>query len=245
MHHHRLVSRLNAYWPLKAPDRNRLLELMHRPPRTVPAGSILVEQGSIPEVIFGLVEGWAIRYKMLEDGRRQIVGLLFPGEVCDPYCILLHRADHAISALSRCLIVEISRARLESVVLDSPEVMKTFWVQALVTASIHREWCVNLGQRTALERIGHLICEIYFRTMFGGDFCDDGFYMPLTQSELADATGLTTVHVNRTLQQLRGLGLIELQRKRLKVRRPAELRRISLFDPLYLTPRPVEPTGAD
>ncbi|HUD93357.1 Crp/Fnr family transcriptional regulator [Sphingobium sp.] len=183
-----------------------------------------------------MLDGWGARYKMLEDGRRQIVSLLLPGDLCDPFCFLLHRADHGVAALTAIKVAEVGRGQFEEIALDNPEITKAMWINALMTASIQRKWCVNLGRRTALERLSHLFCELYHRLRKVGLVSNSGFHFPVTQLELADATGLTMVHTNRILREMRRKGLIELQRRQLIVPDLGALERICAFDPSYLHP---------
>lgn len=227
---------LAAHWPLGRPDRDMINALACRTLAPLRTGTDLFAQGDRLTSIFLLLEGWAARYKMLEDGRRQIVSLLLPGDLCDPFCFLLHRADHGVTALTPIKVAEVGRNQFEEIALSHPEVTRAMWINALITASIQREWCVNLGRRTALERFSHLFCELYHRLLTVGLVSGGGFHFPVTQLELADATGLTMVHTNRILQEMRRQRLIELHRRHLVVPDLAALERVCAFDPYYLHP---------
>lgn len=228
--------KLAAHWPLDPRHREVINRLVGRPLQPLRIGSDLFAQGDQLRSIFFLLEGWAARYKMLEDGRRQIVSLLLPGDLCDPFCFLLHRADHGVTALTSIKVAEVGRSQFEEITLDHPEITKAMWVNALITAAIQREWCVNLGRRTALERLSHLFCELYHRLRGVSLVNNSGFHFPVTQLELADATGLTMVHTNRILQEMRRKGLIELHRRQLVVPDLAALESVCAFDPSYLHP---------
>jgi CRP-like cAMP-binding protein len=170
----------------------------------------------------------------LGDGRRQIVDFAVPGDLCDLNLFILDRMDHAIGAITALSVAEISRDAFHRVVTTYPNITTALWWQELVSKSIHREWIVNLGQRSAQERIAHLFCEMFLRLesvgLTNGLFCD----FPPTQTDIADATGLTPVHVNRTIQELRRVGLITLERHKLSIPDMRELQRAGCFNPDYL-----------
>lgn len=236
------TRKLSSHWPLQAKDRKAINDLTSRASRSIAPGTDLFSQGDHVTSVYFLLEGWAARYKVLEDGRRQIVSFVLPGDLCDPYCFLLDRTDHSVGAITTLRVVEVTRPVLEEIARRCPDIAKALWVNSLVTASIQREWCVNIGQRTAFERISHLFCELFHRMRAVGLVEDAGYQFPVTQYGLADATGLTSVHTNRTLQDLRRKRLIDLSRRRLSVPDLALLERAALFDPSYLHARTNEPS---
>ena len=142
--------------------------------------------------------------------------------------------DHSIASITPLKYAEIGLADFEALMAQSAEITRALWLNELVNAAVAREWVANVGQRTALERIAHVFCEMFIRLsslgLSDGDSCD----WPLTQTDLADATGLTAVHVNRTLQDLRGRGLVRTSGRRLVVPDLDALKRISMFNPNYL-----------
>lgn len=142
--------------------------------------------------------------------------------------------DHSIGALTDLLVAEISYDALEQVVTTSPNITTALWWQELVSKSIHREWIVNIGQRSSIERIAHLLCEMFLRLETIG--LTEGFscHFPPTQNDLSEATGISPVHVNRTLQELRARGLITLQGKRLTIPDMLALQHVGMFSPDYL-----------
>lgn len=194
----------------------------------------LVREGEEPSAVNLILDGWACAYKQLPDGRRQIVSFLVPGEFGDANVFILREMDHSIGAITRVRYAEIAPAEFTALMEESPRIARALWWHALVTAAVQREWTMNVGQRTAYERIAHLICELFLKLrvvgLTDGDSCD----WPLTQADIADATGLTPVHVNRTLQALRRAGLIELQARRLTIPDLGALMDAALFNPNYL-----------
>lgn len=229
-----LIRKLESFTRLSPEDRRVLMAAGQRRTRRLGAREDIICEGDRPEEVNLIVEGWACRYKMLEDGRRQIIALFVPGDLCDLNIFLLREMDHSIAAITPVKIAGISREMLHAMTTESPRLNEALWWETLVVAAIQREWTVSLGQRSAIERIGHLMCELMLRLrsvgLSDGISCD----FPITQNDLADATGLTSVHVNRTLQELRASGLISLQSRRLIVHDLAALQAASFFNPNYL-----------
>ena len=178
-------------------------------------------------------DGWAACYKQLRDGRRQIVSFLILG---DASVYLLGEMDHGVAAITAVRYAEIAAADFERMKAESPALARAFWRHELITAAINREWIVNVGQRDARERIAHLMCELFHKLEQAGRTEGNGCDWPLTQTDLAEATGLTPVHVNRTLQVMRGEGLIEQRGRRLAIPDLSVLRRVAHFNPNYLHP---------
>ncbi len=228
-----LQLHLEAFAKLSREDR-ALIDHATRSVRTVEARRDIIREGEKPSAVNIIIEGWACRYKQLSDGRRQIVSFFVPGDLCDANVFILKEMDHSIGALTKVRYAQISSADFEELLNKSPRITSALWWHELVTAAVQREWTANVGQRTASERIGHLFCEMFVRLravgMVDGNSCD----WPLTQYDLAEATGLTAVHVNRTLQDLRRQGLIELKAKRLTLPDLPRLMQASMFNPNYL-----------
>ena len=181
-----------------------------------------------------ILEGWASIYKQLPDGRRQVTAFLIPGDLADANVFILREMDHSISAITRVRYVEIAPAEFTAMMEASPRIDRAIWWHSLVTGAIAREWVLNVGQRTAYERLAHLLCEMVLKLRAAGLENGGGFDWPLTQADLAEATGLTAVHVNRTLQQLRRDGLVDLRSRRLAVPDLKALMRVGMFNPNYL-----------
>jgi CRP-like cAMP-binding protein len=229
-----LLRKLEGYTELSAPARAALTALAARPANRVAARRDLIRRGATPAHVYLICDGWACRYKSLPDGRRQILDFLIPGDLCDLNIYILSRMDHSIGAITALDVVGIPREELQALADAHPQVTRALWWQALVSKSCSREWIVNVGARSARERIAHLLCEMFLRLESVGatDGCSCDF--PLTQADLAEATGLTAVHVNRTLQRLRETGLIVLADRRLTIPDMAALKAAGLFNPDYL-----------
>ncbi len=194
----------------------------------------IVEEGEDPRAVNVVLSGWACRYRQFEDGRRQIISILLPGDCCDPHIYLLDRRDHAIAALTQVAMARIPGPSMAELTLRSPALALAFHREALAGTAIQREWTVSLGRRSGAERLAHLFCELHARLAAVGLADETSCPMPLTQPDLADALGQTTVHINRTLQDLRAARLLTLKGRRLTVLDPDGLRHLAKFDPLYL-----------
>ncbi|WP_114953530.1 Crp/Fnr family transcriptional regulator [Sphingosinicella terrae] len=224
----------DAFARLPRQHRAAFEKLARRHLRELAPRRDLTREGDRPSAIRLILDGWACRYKQLPDGRRQIVHILLPGDFCDACHFVAERIDHSVGAITRLAYAEIPAAEIETLITQGSELLRTFWRNEMIEAAIAREWTANVGQRTAYERLAHLFCETFLRLAAIGLAEDASCEWPLTQNDLADATGLTAVHVNRTLQELRREGLIELRGRRLALPDPARLRQVAEFSPLYL-----------
>lgn len=181
-----------------------------------------------------VLSGMVCRYKMAGDGRRQILSFHFPGDMPDLQSLNLSYMDHNLMALSPVRIGLIPHDDLRAAINRHEGVRNAVITRTLVDAAILRQWLVNLGRRTALERIAHLFCECYLRLQAMGHTERANFRLPLTQSELGDATGLSSVHVNRTMQELRRMGLISSNGNEHSILDWEQLRQKADFSPEYL-----------
>lgn len=197
---------------LQEEDRRAILNLPVRL-RRIDSSAYLVREGSLPKHCGVLVEGFAFRQKVTGDGARQILAVCIPGDAVDLQNIFLHISDHSVQMLTRGIVAEIDRDALQDIILTRPNVGRAIIEQTLVESSILREWVVNVGRRDARERIAHILCEFAVRLEARGLLFDHGFELPMTQEQLADATGLTPVHVNRVLKALEKEGLINRRRR--------------------------------
>ena len=229
-----LIRRLEEYTPLSDADRDELARLCTQSTRTIQAKRDLIREGDAPRSIYVILDGWACHHRGLETGRRQIVDFAIPGDLCDLNLFILDRMDHSICAITRLKVAEVGREVFHRVVTNFPNITTALWWVELVSKSIHREWIVNVGQRSARQRIAHLLCEMFLRLESVG--LTDGFScdFPLTQNDIAETTGLTSVHVNRTLQELRREGLIVLERQKLTITDMLPLQEAGLFNSDYL-----------
>ncbi|MCK1718085.1 Crp/Fnr family transcriptional regulator [Bradyrhizobium sp. 141] len=229
-----VIRRLNLLRPLSAEARASLEYAMLEGIQRAGAGEDLIADGDPVDSVRLVLSGWLCRYKTLEDGRRQIVNFIFPGESCDAHAFLLAVMDHSIATLTPVVYAEIKRARFESLLAGAPSLAEAFWCETLVNNAIQREWAINLGRRVAVERVAHLFCEIFERLRPVGMVEGNSCMMPVTQMDLADATGLSVVHLNRTLQELRASGLIILRERMLTIPDLDALKNAALFSPSYL-----------
>jgi CRP-like cAMP-binding protein len=178
--------------------------------RTFTRDAYLVREGEPPVNCNLLVSGFAYRQKLVSNGLRQIISVHIAGEFVDLQNAMLDVADHNVQSLGRCEVAIVPKAALVDLFASRPAVARAVWLDTLIDASIFREWVVNVGRRSATARISHLLCELMLRLKAAG-LCDgQSCDFPFTQEQMADATGLTPVHTNRTLQALRKQGLIKL-----------------------------------
>ena len=228
-----LIAKLATVADLRDADVEKLIALCDDV-RVVGAKQEILAEGERPDHVHVIVEGWAARYKTLADGARQIVAFLIPGDFCDLHVAILGHMDHGIVALTRCRVAYIPSRELDALTTDYSGLTKALWWATLVDEGVLREWILNVGRRNALERVAHLLCELHARMKLVGMVEDDRLALPLTQEQLADATGLTAVHVNRTLQRLRKKNLIEIGNGMLTLPDVAGLRKAAGFNGNYL-----------
>ena len=228
-----VASKLSAFTRLSTEDHAALHGLVQNY-RYVDARRDLINEGDKPRFVHLVLDGWACRYKQLPDGKRQIVALFVPGDFCDVNVFILKEMDHSIGAITRLKVAMINPDEMNALMAERPRITQALWWHELVSVATQREWTLNLGQRSAYERLAHLLIELYLRLSTVGLSRDGRCDFPLTQNDLADATGLTAVHVNRTLQELRKDGLIELERKQLHILDLPRLKTVAMFNPNYL-----------
>ncbi|MEA3061191.1 MAG: hypothetical protein QOJ94_972 [Sphingomonadales bacterium] len=198
------------------------------------AGRPLVRpQVTLSESIL-LFEGLVCRYKDLAGGERQIMELHVPGDFVDLHGFLLKRLDHTVGTLTPVRYAVVPHDALRMITETQPHLARILWFSTLVDAAIHREQIVSVGRRTALSRIAHLLCELNVRLNIVGLADSDGYALPLTQADVADATGLTSVHVNRMLRKLRNDDLLTFRNGRVTIHDWDGLQRVAEFDPTYL-----------
>lgn len=213
-------------------ERTLLLKLCEDV-RPIEARRDIIREGECPDHVNLMIEGWACRYKVLRNGSRQITAFLLPGDFCDAHITMFTEMDHSIAAINECKVAFVSRAKILEI-SEHPQIARALWWASLVDEAVLRAWIVNLGRRDAFDRVGHLICELYARLKNVGRAGEGEFELPLTQEELADALGLTSVHVNRTLKRLREEKLLTLHHRQLVITDMARLQRIVGFNPNYL-----------
>lgn len=228
-----LVDKLTKWAALSAEDRETLATIS-TPAIPVKRHQVLIREGAEPEGVFLLIEGWAVRYKVGTDGKRQIVGILLPGDFCDIHICVLDRMDHNIAMLSHGKVARITKERMIEMTADSPALAQALWRATLVDEAVLREWLVNIGSRPGPTRLAHLLCELYIRMDNVELAQDNSIDFPLVQQDLADVLGLTPIHINRCLKTLRQQGLMRIEDRRLKIPDLAALKRAGEFKSNYL-----------
>jgi CRP-like cAMP-binding protein len=233
------IAKLAMLAPLTEAEKEVLAEAASRTV-TISADQDIVREGETSGECRVLLDGWSARYKLLPEGKRQIVAFGLPGDVLDLDAFVTGTAmDHTVTTLCPCTLAVVPHATMREIVSAHPGVAQALWRNTLLDAAVYREWVVNVGRRSAHQRIAHLMCETYTRLAAVGRATDDGegrgLTWPVTQTELGDATGLSTVHVNRTLQALRCGNLITLKGSDLSIEDWPALVRLGGFDPAYIT----------
>ncbi len=229
-----LIDKLGRFVPLNDTEREALRHLA-RKARRFPRGTDLIGEGDKPVSVFLLLEGWAYRYKSMVDGGRQIMAYLLPGDLCDVQIFLFEEMDHSIGLLSDALVAKIPAAEMLDLMDRFPRIERALMWATLVDEATLREWLLNVGQRDALQRLAHLFCELCVRLSVVNLVDESGtYFLPLTQTELADTTGMTAVHVNRSLQRLRQDGLIVARDGRLTILDFNRLAEVAGFNATYL-----------
>ena len=229
----RVLTRLETRGPLSFEDRIavRALPLHYR---TLDPAAYLVREGEPPEMCAILLSGFAYRHKVTGEGERQIMSVHMPGEFLDLQNSFLGVADHNVQALTRCEIAAIPVKALRDLVEHHPAVARAMWIETLIDAAIFREWIVNVGRRDALSRISHLLCELALRLESAGLSRDYHYEIPMSQEQIADCTGLTSVHVNRVLKEMGRLGLIEREKRSVSILHWERIQEVGDFNARYL-----------
>ncbi|MDX3901130.1 MAG: Crp/Fnr family transcriptional regulator [Sphingobium sp.] len=189
----------------------------------------LAREGEVQSHLFLIQEGWAYRYRLLSDGRRQICSLYLPGDNCGVEWLQGQPAPQPVIALTNVRAISRRCSDIEQACEGDSRLRADMWRQMAETMRRQSDWIVNLGRKTAIERLSYLFCDLYHRLAKSGLTYGDQFAMPLTQLDLADITGLTAVHVNRMLQDLRNQGMVELQSKWMRLPDIAALQRLALY----------------
>jgi CRP-like cAMP-binding protein len=222
------------FGPTSHAEAEGLVEAMHDLRRVHLHGEIEPGHGRGATYVEVLLEGAAYRSRLLPDGRRQIVSLPLPGDVLDGWRLVLEHTEDTVTAASPCVVALFERGAFDTLLVAQPRLARRLWRSVMVQYATSLEWILNIGQRTAAERVAHLICEYYRRLADLGLAAGGSFELPLTQAELADCVGLSTVHVNRTLQELRSSGMIVSSGKLIEIPDLAALERMAMFEPGYL-----------
>lgn len=228
-----LIAKLERFAPLSDDDR-AALEGICTPVEYVSARTDLVREGDTPKGILLVLEGMAYRYKMRASGARQIVAYLVPGDMGDLDVSLLDHMDHSLGTFSACKVAWIKPEALTSIQQAHPVVTRALRMSTLVDEATLREWLLNVGGRSSIERLAHLFSELLLRLQVVGLVTANSYKLPIRQEELGDTTGMSTVHVNRVLTELRRRGLIDLKGGSLTILNRRDLEVLAEFKPNYL-----------
>jgi CRP-like cAMP-binding protein len=228
-----LIRKLDKIHGLTAGEQQALEKL----PATLkhfPPGEDIVREGDKPSMACMVVDGTAFRYTIVEPGRRQIMSWYIAGDIPDLEGLFLETMDHSLGTLHSCTIAQIPHDAIRRLFEDQPRLGEVLWRETLIDCAVMRKWLACIGRRSALSCIAHMICEFVTRMHAVG--LSDGVtcYFPMTQTELGDAASLSTVHINRTIRDLRKLGLVTWGIHSVKIHDWAGLAQVGQFDPAYL-----------
>jgi CRP-like cAMP-binding protein len=228
-----LIRKLESLAALSNEEHQAIRSLPVRV-RTLDARQDLVRDGDKPSHCCLILEGWVCRYKLLSQGRRQILSFHVPGDIPDLQTLHLQTMDHSVATMKAATVAFIPHENLRELTADFPRIGALLWRCTLIDAATFREWETNLGRRPAFERMAHLFCEMSLKLQAVGLADDCRCPMPITQTDLADALGLTSVHVNRVLKEMRRRVLVKLRSGTLVIEAWDELLKAAEFDPTYL-----------
>lgn len=228
-----LLRKLSSHHGLSA-EEARALAALPVTLRDVPAGHDIIRQGDHPVHSCAMITGLTARFKIIRGGERQINSFHIPGDIPDLQSLFLERMDHGLTALTACSIALIPHRSLDRLLADFPSLARRLWRETLVDSAVFQEWMCNIGRRPAPMRIAHIICEMFVRYDNIGMAHDLRIPFPFTHASLGDAQGLSVVHVNRVLKQLRQAELIAIESRTLTVLDWPRLRTFADFIPDYL-----------
>jgi len=229
----RFVDKLRGFGTLSAAESEALLEATGRP-RKIAAKRDLIREGAEPGPVFIVLEGWACRYKILPSGTRQILAFLMPGDCCDLHVGLLAEMDHSIQTITPALVATIDRGEMNELMDRHRGIARAMYISQLIDEGTMRAWITSMGRRSSVERVAHLMCELYLRARNIGLTDEGDLELPVSQLLIADALGMTQVHANRVLKKQRLAGAMSFGRGRLHIVDPGKLVDIAGFDENYL-----------
>jgi CRP-like cAMP-binding protein len=229
----RFIEKLSGFGPLGAKDIATLEQATVKR-RHVAARYDLIREGDRPGPMFVILEGWACRYKILPSGTRQVLAYLMPGDSCDLHIGLLAEMDHSIQTITAATFATVERSEMDAIFEKHPKIAKAIYIAQLIDEGTMRAWITSMGRRASVERVAHLMCELYIRARNIGLATEPTFALPLSQLLLADSLGMTPVHLNRVLKQLRLGGALRSERGNLVLCDLGKLVQIAGFDDNYL-----------
>ena len=198
------------------------------------ADEFLVRAGESLDHSMLLLDGWLVRSKDLPSGERQVLEIHVAGDFADLHGYTLKRLDHDLVSVTSGTVGLVPHSALTQMTENHPHLARVYWLSTNIDAAISREMALSLGQRSAISRMAHLFCELHVRLGIVGRTRGNSFDFPLTQRELSECLGLTVVHVNRTLQELRRMALIEAENRQISILDKPRLEALAEFDPGYL-----------
>ena len=229
----RFIDKLNGFGELSPAAVTTLTDVTARP-RKIAAKHDLIREGDRPGPVFVMLDGWAYRYKIMPNGTRQVLAYLMPGDCCDLHIGLLAQMDHSIQTVTAAVVAMVGRAEMDAIMDEHRSIARAMYIAQLVDEGIMRAWIASMGRRASIERVAHLMCELYLRARNIGIANGETFALPLSQLLLADSLGMTPVHLNRVLKELRLTGAMTLARGSLLIVDPGKLVQIAGFDENYL-----------
>ncbi len=217
-----------------SPVERAAVDRLFGEPSHVPAGRDLVREGDRPSHSTFMLSGISARYNLLSGGKRQISAMHIAGDFVDLHSLLLDPMDHSVVALTECDVVEVPHGLLIEISVTLPHLTRMLWLLTVIDAAIFRQWLVASGHLQAVGQIAHFFCELYVRMSVVGLAEEHGFDLPISQSDLGDAMGLSNVHVSRCLKSLRSDGLLQWDGRMASILDWPGLQRLAEFDPSYL-----------
>lgn len=228
----KLIERLQAIVGLSDSDRAKLMEVPHTV-RHFADGDYILHEGDEATHCAIVANGFVFRQKIV-NSRAQILAVYVPGDIPDLHTLHLPKMDHDLCSAGPSTMAFVSHSHVQGLLTNSPALTHAFWRETLVDGAVFREWVANLGARDAISRTAHLFCELAARLEVVGLLHDEAFEFPFAQHTLADACGLSVVHTNRTIQTLRQRGLLEWEKRVVRLPRRAELEALAEFSSGYL-----------
>ena len=228
------AMKMEQFTSFTGEERQRLDALVAFKQRTFDAQEDIIADGAHSNFCHVLLTGLACRYKLLPDGERQIMAFLVPGDLCDAEIFILKKMDHAVGTLTPSTTAMIRSDEMKKLLREISPICEALWWGTMTDLGVLRGRIIDQGRRDATERLAHLLYEMLIRYRIGGTTSDNSVDFPVTQTDLADATGMTPSHVNRLLQRFREDRLIELRSRTLTITNPARLKVIAQFNAAYL-----------
>lgn len=227
-----LIARLQYYSNLGDGEREALARLGGKV-RSFAANSEIITAGQAMDAVLVMREGWAARFKTLEDGRRQILNILLPGDIFDLQVLVAAEADHSVVTVTAGSVYAMSPGAVREMLAGSGALTMAFWWTQVQEEAFLREQIIRNGRQSAQERIAHLLLELHRRAQIVNQASGDTLRLPLTQTQIADTLGLTPIHTNRVLRRLVRAGYIEMNRQWIRFLEPDALAQMCDFDPSY------------